>query len=93
MPVSGVVITLTDRPDAASGFADACSDDARITLGDRSDNRWPIALDTPSADESEQLHEWLLALPSVQLTDVVYVAFDDESPSSDPITPRTTEPR
>ena len=81
MPVNGLLLTLSNN----TGLADAArSQIARrpdVSLGDASGRWQPLAVDTPDVKAAHDFHEWLEALPGVEQVDVIYVGFDEPSPT------------
>ena len=78
MPISGLVITLSEDTDLAAQALEALKQRAELTLG-TPHNRWlPLVLEAPDPRTGSQLHEWLCALPGVATVDVVTVHFDED---------------
>jgi hypothetical protein len=82
VPVSGLVVSLSDEPQPLAAALAAIGREKRITMGVFEANRLAIVLDTASSDEDRQLWEWLGSLPGVSFIEVAFVGFErpDESP-------------
>ncbi len=82
MPVNGLLLTLSPDPGLA--------DDARIRIAAHCGtelapvrDRWlPIAVETPDVKSAHEFHEWLESLPGIEHVDVIYVGFDEPSPTA-----------
>ena len=71
MPVSGLVLTLsTDTLKRESALA-ALRRHRCIEIGQASEHRLPIAVDTPDSDADRQVWSWLHELPGVEFVDLV----------------------
>ena len=80
MPVSGLVVSLSDQPALREKAMDAIRDEPRIEIGVTKSRRMAIVIDTASSDDDKQLWNWLQELPGVAFVDVVMVGFE-ESPA------------
>lgn len=79
MPVSGLVVTLSDDEPEQQRALEAIEADERLTIGDRQKNRLPIVAETPSIDEGTELvREELLDIEGVVFVDLITVNFEDE---------------
>ena len=76
MPVSGLVVSLSQEPQLRAEALDAISREAKITLGEREGNRLAIVLDTDSSQEDRHIWDWLHSLPGIALLEVAFVGFD-----------------
>lgn len=79
MPVVGAVLVLSQDSEATERSLETLSLDKRITMGERTADRLPVAVVTDSLDEDRKLWKELQRLPGVVHTDVVWAAMD-ESP-------------
>ena len=78
MPISGLVITLSEKARERSVALAALAEDRRIEIGEATESRLPIVVDTPSSEEDRHVWEWLHNLPGVVFVDVACIHFDDE---------------
>ena len=78
MPVSGLVVSLSDRDDARENAIAAIRQESRIEIGAIHSRRMAVVMDTDSSDEDKELWNWLSTLPGVVFVDVVMVGFEDE---------------
>ncbi len=78
IPVSGLVLTLSDTPEVAERALAMLRRDRRIELGERRGPRQPVVLDTVDGEEDRQLWEWLHEHEGILKVDVVFVYFDEE---------------
>jgi nitrate reductase NapAB chaperone NapD len=51
-----------------------------ITVGERSDDRIAIVVDSDSKDHDADIWDWLSNLPGVGEIKIAFVGFDDEQP-------------
>jgi len=72
MPISGLVITI-ERGYRGDAAVEALKQLRELTLGERSGNQVPAALESADVSHSRGLHDQLSAIPGVTLVDVVYV--------------------
>ncbi|MEE9295190.1 MAG: hypothetical protein V3W34_09565 [Phycisphaerae bacterium] len=79
MPISGLVLTLSDTPNLAETALAMLRRDRRITLGERRGPCQPVVLDTPHGEEDRRLWERLHEQEGILKVDVVFVYFDEES--------------
>ncbi|MFV1995957.1 MAG: hypothetical protein ACC661_11030 [Verrucomicrobiales bacterium] len=81
MPIAGLTLTL-HRDDALAAAAleelRACPE---IETGERRGCWLPVVSDVADAKASRDLHRWIESLAGIAYVDVVYVGFDDASPS------------
>ena len=82
MPISGLVLTLADPSDAARLARDLLGQEPRLEFGELHGNHLPLALETETAAESRDVHDWLLGRPGVLGVDVVFVSVEDPPPTS-----------
>jgi hypothetical protein len=78
MPVSGLILRLSEGPAGAAGFA-ALQSCPELTLGERAGCWLPAALSARDVAHSREVHDRLTTLPGVEFVDVVYVNFEEES--------------
>ena len=76
MPFSGLVLTL--EPGSERRVADALGADPRLTLGASKGSWLPIAAETRSLVDGEELVAELVRTPGVLRVDVVSIDFDDD---------------
>jgi hypothetical protein len=81
MPVNGLLLTLSPDPDLANSARIRISSRPEVSLGTAQDRWQPLAADTPDVRAAHDLHEWLESLPGVEQVDVIYVGFDEPSPT------------
>ena len=79
MPVSGLVVSLTDQPALRQQAIDAMGQEPRIEVGMIKQQRMSVVMDTSSSDEDKELWTWLTGLPGVVFVDVVMVGFENEA--------------
>ena len=76
MPISGLVITLSEQADLARSAVQQIRGNAQVRLGDREGRRIPLVLDTPDPSTDKRTWNWLNELPGVTWVDVVFIHFD-----------------
>ena len=76
MPVSGLVVSLSDESQARVKTLDTIGREPRITVGVLEANRLAIVLNTVSREEDQQIWGWLGSLPGVLFVDVAFVGFE-----------------
>ncbi|GAA4443507.1 hypothetical protein GCM10023156_00650 [Novipirellula rosea] len=84
MPISGLVVTLSDNDTERANALNSLRRDPRIELGisepeQRHAMRIPIVVDTQSNDEDKQVWQWLNELTGVVFVDVALVGFESDS--------------
>lgn len=79
MAISGLMVTLGARADAAEQALHAIATDPRLTLGRRAGRCLPVVAETASAEHDAQLWNDLSALPGIESVDVTFVSIDAES--------------
>ena len=78
MPISGLVITLSEDDDEQAEALQVLGADKRITVGERQRNRLPVVVETKSTGEGSRLvRRELLDIDGVVFVDVVSVNFED----------------
>jgi hypothetical protein len=81
MPVNGLLLTLSTDPALAAAARTRIAGRPEVVLGSAQDRWQPLAADTPDVKAAHDFHEWLEALPGVEQVDVIYVGFDEPSPT------------
>lgn len=92
MPVSGLVVSLSQDPQLRAEAIDAINREPNITVGVREGNRLAIVLDTDSSQEDRQIWDRLDSHPGVVLLEVAFVGFDPQG-SQQQDAPRRDSPR
>ncbi len=78
MPISGLVVTLSNDGGEQARALKVLDDDRRLTLGELQKNRLPLVAETETIGEgSRLLREELKAVDGVVFVDVVSVNFED----------------
>jgi len=80
MPISGLVLTLADPNDADRLARDLQCQERRLEFGELQGNHLPAVLDTETAHQSREVHDWLLEQPGILGVDVVFVSVDEPPP-------------
>lgn len=94
MPISGLVLTLSDHPTQRQSALDQLALDPRLTLGEIQRNRLPVVADTETVRQGTNLvREELLDIPGVIFVDVVSVDFSDIDNAAEPGQPEPKRPR
>ena len=81
MPVNGLLLTLSTDSALAAAARSRIAGMPEVVLGSAQDRWQPLAADTPDVKAAHDFHEWLEALPGVEQVDVIYVGFDEPSPT------------
>lgn len=81
MPVNGLLLTLSPDPALADAARAGIATRAEVVLGIPQDRWQPLAVDTTDVKAAHEFHDWLEALPGVEQVDVIYVGFDEPSPT------------
>jgi hypothetical protein len=81
MPVNGLIVTLSPDSLLANAALTRISTRSEVSLGVTQDRWQPLAVDTPDVKAAHDFHEWLEALPGVERVDVIYVGFDEPTPT------------
>ena len=85
MSIASLVVTLDERAPLRRSALGRLIADARVELGTARGAYVPIVVDTPTAQEGEELVESLLATPGVLRVDVVGIDFSlDDGTSPGP---------
>jgi hypothetical protein len=78
MPISGLVVTLSDDKNEQARAIEVLSADTRLTIGERQKNRLPVVAETKGVKEGSRLvRQELLDIEGVRFVDVVTVNFED----------------
>lgn len=89
MPVSSLVVTISDDPDERREVQQTLADDSRITLGDRKRNQLPVVLETDTIAEGVSMtRDQLYEVPGVEFVHVVRVDFEDVDDFDETLPPR-----
>jgi len=83
MPISGLVLSLSEQHSLREHALEALRHEPRIEIGARDSLRVAIVCDTACGEEDKQLWNWLQQLPGIVFVDVVMVGFDDDSTSNE----------
>jgi hypothetical protein len=83
MPISGLVITLHEDPDARAAAMARLAEDPRLTLGRPVAERLPVVAESRSAGEGAALVEELGQHAGVVRVDVVSIDFEDDGDELD----------
>jgi len=78
MPISGLILTLSNDAELAAQVIATLSTRVEFMPGERNARWLPVAMEARDDAESRDLHDWLNALPGVDFVDVVYVNFDED---------------
>lgn len=78
MPISGLVVTLTDDLALQEAALAAMRKDPALELGERRYNQVPLVIETVGDEEDRLIWEWLYKLPGVAMVVVAFVHFDDD---------------
>lgn len=91
MPISGLLLTLYDDA-SATDVIESLHQIEGVECGEPNGQWLPIAVDSPSARSSRDLHDQLLSIPGVTFVDVVSVSFDEAlTPADEQHTSSTPE--
>lgn len=88
MPIAGLSLTLNKDETLVSEAVAELAKRPEILLGEWKAHYMAAVIDTPSSQESRDLHRWIESLPGIDFVDVVYVGFDEESPASSKLSPQ-----
>ena len=79
MPVSGLVVTLSNQRTPREDALQRIGRESRIETGAISGNQIAIVMDTKDSVEDKELWNWLGELPGVEFVDVAMVGFEDRN--------------
>lgn len=82
MPVSGLVISLSENHQWRQAAIDAIGDEPRIEIGVIESGRMSVVMDTADSEEDKQLWNWLSSLGGVIHLDVAMIGFEDDEPEN-----------
>lgn len=92
MPISGLVLTLSDEPSLQQTALSELALDSRLSLGELQVNRLPVVAETDTIRQSTRLvREELLTIPGVIFVDVVMVDFSDIPETDESVVEPTTQ--
>ena len=80
MPISGLVLTLSDDPTLRASALEAVSGNVKIEPGRLARQRLPSVVDTASSCEDKAVWEWLHELPGVLFVDLVSADYSEDEP-------------
>jgi hypothetical protein len=78
MPISGLVVTLTDNPVLQQAAFAAMREHPALEVGERKCNQVALVVESACEEEDRLIWEWLHALPGVAMVVVAFIHFDDE---------------
>ena len=78
MPVSGLVITLSEDEDRAAEAVARLREDPRLTVGVRNGRKLAATSETASPSEDPELLRTLESDPGIVAANVVFIGFDEE---------------
>jgi hypothetical protein len=78
MPISGLVVTLTEDLAQQEAALSAMRKHPAFELGERRHNQVPLVVETVGDEDDRLMWEWLYALPGVAMVVVAFVHFDDD---------------
>jgi nitrate reductase NapAB chaperone NapD len=77
MPISGLLITLADDPQASGRAISSLEADPRIDVGERRGPYLPVVADTAGKQENQRLWDELNELAGVINVNLVFADVDD----------------
>lgn len=92
MHTTGLVLTLTADPVAATGSLAELVAAGPFTLGEPAGPCRAAVLEAPDPKAAHDWHDWAAALPGVESVEVVFVHWD-EAPEGDQTAPEGTDAR
>lgn len=75
--ISGLIVRLRQEPIEAQAACDAIRCHREFQVGDRIGDNLPAVLEAKDPAQSQDLTDWLLALPGIAHVDVVSVNFEE----------------
>ncbi len=84
MPVSGLVLILSEDESTHAATLQAIGDDPRVEVGPRQGRRVAVVVDTDSSDEDKVVWHRLQSLAGVDLVELTFVGFEPAAAHSDP---------
>jgi hypothetical protein len=82
MPVNGLLLTLSPDERLAENARAMIAGRSGATLGAPLGIYQPMAVETSDVREAHEFHEWLESLEGVGQVDVIYVGFEEPSPTA-----------
>ena len=79
MPISGLVLTLTDNADDRRALHAAIAGDARLTIGPATGAKLPVVVDTPDVATDRAIYHALASAPAVSVVEIAFMDFSDVS--------------
>jgi hypothetical protein len=79
MPISGLVVTLSDDAALQRAALAGLREHPALELGERSINQVPVVVESAGEEEDRLIWEWLHALPGVAMVVVAFIHFDEDS--------------
>lgn len=76
MPVSGLVITFTDRVSKFPAALECLRDAPTIEVGEGNGSKLAIVVDSDSPQHDQEIWHWVHELPGVALVEVAFVGFE-----------------
>ncbi|MCC5785710.1 MAG: hypothetical protein JJU33_03305 [Phycisphaerales bacterium] len=80
MPVSGLILSLSDDRRLRDGALEAINQHNAVSLGEMQGLRLPIVVDTADSDADREVWKWLHELPGVLFVDLVCTDASDDAP-------------
>lgn len=78
MPISGLIVTLTDDLPQQEAALSAMRKHPALELGQPRYNQVPLVVESVDDEEDRLIWEWLYALPGVTMVVVAFIHFDDD---------------
>ncbi|QIF04390.1 hypothetical protein [Roseimicrobium sp. ORNL1] len=82
MPISGLLITLTEDHSLAEEAVAALASRPEIMVGPRRQQWLPVAVDGRDYAHSREMHEWIGSQPGVAFVDITSINFETDSPNA-----------
>ncbi len=86
MPISGLVVSLSDQAELREQAVRAIEQEPRIEVGALASHRLAIVVDTASSEQDKELWHWLTSLPGVLFVEVAMVGFEATAAAPTPPT-------
>ncbi len=77
MPISGLVVTLTDEPASQKAALAAMREHRALELGEQRCNQVALVVESACEEEDRLIWEWMHTLPGVVMAVVAFIHFDD----------------
>jgi nitrate reductase NapAB chaperone NapD len=78
MAVSGLILSFSTASGPPATTLEALRGHPSIQVGEASDHRLPIVVETSDSDQTSMMWEWLNSLPGVTLIDLAFLHFEDD---------------